>query len=190
MPQPLATAFILLGLIDSGSPATSVAVFGSQDGSVFLREGQVFLGYRIAKIRDGGALLEKRGSSYFIKPGQYLEDAPENIKITSGIEIQDNKILVTETLRDYLDKEGLIAALMQAASEMVEQGIKLFDIDRGSIYDLAGLENGDIIQEIDGVPLTSPFTALRLANSIRRSPEFKFKYSRAGVEHTMKVVVR
>lgn len=181
-------ALFLVGLIETGNPETAVAVFGAPDGTVCLRQGQFLGGYRVAAIRDGGALLTRVDRAFFLKPGQGIEDGA--VQITTGLERRGDQLVVSESLRDFVAKDGLLDILMQAAAVPVDGGYQLLEIDRGSVYDLAGLKDGDVVHEVDGIELTGPLVAIKALSQLKSADQFSFRFSRDGRDQTMRVVVR
>lgn len=60
------------------------------------------------------------------------------------------------------------------------RGFVLTRIREGSIYRKSGLQNGDIIEEINGILLTDTAQAIKLLNSLRNESEIELSVVRGG----------
>lgn len=107
-------------------------------------------------------------------------------RYSDAIEKTDNghSIILTEEARDHIAGDGLLTILYQAASTPMLTidgdiyGFRLTDIDQGSIFDLAGLKDGDIVTHIDGEALFSPERALDLLRYVKGQPSFTYQVKR------------
>ena len=89
-----------------------------------------------------------------------------------GFERENGAIRMSQKYKDKLLKQDLQEILMQASSAPVFVGNKITgfvidDIVEGSIYEKAGILNGDIITHIEGRPLTSVAIAIKLIKSLK-----------------------
>ncbi len=118
--------------------------------------------------------------------GGYKED---------GFERVGGDIRITEAYKDsYLSPSKLAETLMHAAAEPYMQngqmvGFKMDLIDADSIYAKAGLVNGDVITEINGVPLTDAAAAIRLLQSLRNAKSLSMSLLRGGVVSPLNIAV-
>jgi type II secretion system protein C len=62
------------------------------------------------------------------------------------------------------------------------QGYQVKAIDRGSLYEKMGLQNNDIIEEINGQPLDSMEKVMGLFQKLRNERAFTVKINRAGAD--------
>jgi general secretion pathway protein C len=90
----------------------------------------------------------------------------EERHIEEGFQRIGNKIEVDSRYRDRMLKEELPNILMQASSEAVMEngeikGFRLFQFEPNSIFQKLGIKEGDVIKEINGVPIMSrePFNS-------------------------------
>jgi membrane-associated protease RseP (regulator of RpoE activity) len=184
---------VLLGTIEAGPD--SVALFGMKsdllDLSVARRKGADIGGYRVKDVAHRGVVLAKDGKIWILRPGDLLDGIESGgpIKIKAGMEREGSTIRVSKILHDYVTRDGLLSILNQAASEKVEGGYRIFDIDPGSAFDLAGFKDGDIVSAIDGVELTNPFTAMKMLVRAKDASKFSFTVVRRGREETVDVEV-
>jgi type II secretory pathway component PulC len=110
---------------------------------------------------------------------------PEDMYKEDGFERQKDRIKMTAMYRDKLVKEDLARVLMQATVEPVMEngliaGFKITQIDAGSIYDKAGLLNGDIITQINDQELTSVAMSIKLLQSLKGAAHMEVGVRRNG----------
>ena len=101
-----------------------------------------------------------------------------------------------------VDKEEVEAALQDINRLMTQarvvpnftggkaDGFRIFSIVPGSLYDRAGLRNGDIIQRINGVDLDSPEKAMEIFQLLRDNDTFTIDLVRAGKRMTLTYEIR
>lgn len=173
---------ILLGVIASSRPFASVAAFTCPDKTLYRREGSWIEGWYVDSIEFRHVTLKLGTSTLRLMTGEASTTTPKiEIKSKDGFELVGNRILVTEALQRHIAGEGLLSILMQAASEPVEGGYRIFQIDPGSVFELIGMEDNDIITELDGEPLSNPLTTMLLLNRARSLKSFSFRFQRKGV---------
>ena len=69
-------------------------------------------------------------------------------------------------------------------------GFKLFSIKPGSIYSKIGLQNGDVIQKINGYDMNSPDRALEIYTKLRDATSLTIELQRRGANQTMNYGIR
>lgn len=187
---PAIAGEILLGTIATTRSENGIALFGTTGGTSYaLRQGQTLNGWTIAHVAPRAVLLRRDERELRLEAGDLLEPNAA-VPITTGIERRGNELLVTQVLRDFIAGEGLIAILMQAAATPVDGGYLLTDIDAGSAYELAGIQNGDVVTHIDGEELSNPIAALASLKRAAESSKFSFTFRRHGEQRTITVAVR
>jgi len=102
-----------------------------------------------------------------------------------GFERQKDKITMTGMYRDKLVKEDMAKVLMQATAEPYSEngqivGFKISQIDEGSIYSKAGLQNGDIVTGINGSELNSIANSIKLLQSLKGADHVEIVVRRDG----------
>jgi hypothetical protein len=68
-------------------------------------------------------------------------------------------------------------------------GFKLFSIRPGSVYSKIGIQNGDIVQGVNGYELTSPDKALELYQKLKDGKEFSVDIKRRGQPVTLEYAI-
>jgi S1-C subfamily serine protease len=66
------------------------------------------------------------------------------------------------------------------------EGLRILGVFPGSVPDLLGLRNGDVIAEIDGVPMRSPSDLLPLAGSVAKHDGVAVTLRRGGLRQTLR----
>jgi general secretion pathway protein C len=90
----------------------------------------------------------------------------------------DRKVIDT-TLGD-LNQIATQARIVPSFKNGVANGFKLFSIQPGSLYSSIGVENGDVIQRINGYEINSPEKALELYQKLRESSHITIELDRNG----------
>ena len=62
----------------------------------------------------------------------------------------------------------------------VANGFKLFSIQPGSLYASIGIENGDVVQRVNGYEMNSPEKALELYQKLKESGHVTIELERGG----------
>ncbi|WP_141731003.1 PDZ domain-containing protein [Oligoflexus tunisiensis] len=185
----------VLGVIASSQNQKGVALIKHKTSGrvAAFREGHdVVPGCRIEKIFRKTVTFSFNNKFYDLSVG---DENPTEVKSTpavnvadnlvhaDGIERQGNTLKVTRMLKDNLVGENLNKILMQAAAvPHVENGrltgFQLLEIDQGSIFDIAGLKNGDIITHINEQPINDAALAIRALSQLKAATSATFSYIR------------
>jgi len=96
--------------------------------------------------------------------------------------------------RDHIVGEGQLAAAQSADSEVVfakdtgeVAGIMIFRIDEQSIFDLVGLQDGDILTHVEDRPIDGLGTAMYMFSAVKSSPEFTYRVLRSEVSWSSQI---
>jgi type II secretion system protein C len=185
----------VLGVIASSQNQKGVALIKQKSSGrvAAFREGQdVAAGCRIEKIFRKTVTFSYNSKFYKLSVG---DETPTEVKVSTqssiaenlvhaeGIERQGNTLKVTRSLKDNLVGENLNKILMQAAAvPHVENGrltgFQLLEIDQGSIFDIAGLKNGDIITHINEQPINDAALAIKALGQMKAANTATFSYTR------------
>jgi type II secretion system protein C len=189
----------VLGVIASSQNQKGVALIKQKTtGKVnAFREGQeVVAGCRIQKIFRKTVTFAFNNKLYDLSVGDEVptevsgsalftagSSAAENLYQAEGIERTGNTLKVSRTLKENLVGENLNKILMQASAvPHVEQGrlvgFQLLEIDSGSIFDIAGLKNGDIITYINDQPINDAALAIKALSRLKSANTATFGYIR------------
>ena len=89
------------------------------------------------------------------------------------------KKFIDDTLSN-LNNIATQARIVPSFKNGVANGFKLFSIQPGSLYSAIGVENGDVIQRINGYEMNSPDKALEVYQKLRESPHITIEIERNG----------
>lgn len=122
------------------------------------------------------------------------EPPPPSFK-EDGFERKEKDITMTQAYRQKLLTTDFTKVLQdcKATPNMVDGELRGFIITRirkDSIYEKAGMQNDDIVEEVNGVPLTDTSQAIRLLQSLRNESEIEVRVKRSGTPITFTIGVR
>jgi len=102
-----------------------------------------------------------------------------------------------EVSRDDIEKATSNLGLMMTQARIVPnivageiKGYKIFAIKPGSIYDKIGIQNGDVIERINGMELTTPESALQFFQQLKNETRFVIDLERNGQKLTFTYNIR
>jgi general secretion pathway protein C len=152
------------------------------------------VGFKVA------AIVCNNGSKEYIDfdAGEGVAAAPPNIGVfapggdeggAAGVgdgvrKLADNryeiKRSVIESTLSNLNNIATQARIVPSFKNGVSNGFKLFSIQPGSLYSAIGVENGDVIQKINGYEINSPDKALEVYQKLRESRHISLEIERNG----------
>lgn len=201
--------FIVLGVIASNDNQNGVALLKhKKTGKVkAFREGETIDQKFIVKaVHRKSVAFSDRDKLYTLQVGDDVaQETPNNsqpqlatnISVTDlrgkvGIERSGSVLTVSNNLKESLVGENLNKILMQAAAVPYTVngrlvGFKLTEIDQGSIYDVAGFKDGDVITHIDEKPINNVAYALRALRDLKNATSARFSYLRHSEEHELTI---
>ncbi len=99
-------------------------------------------------------------------------------------QLADNRYEIERTALDAtlsdLNKIATQARIVPSFENGQANGFKLFSIQPGSLYSSIGVENGDVIQRVNGYELNSPEKALELYQKLKESGHVTIQLERGG----------
>jgi type II secretory pathway component PulC len=112
-----------------------------------------------------------------------------------SVTVDGDTVSVSQAAFDHIHGQGLLTILNQAAATPVVDndgdtvGFMLSDIDAGSVFLTVGLQDFDVVTEIDGMRLSDPRRAVEILRYARTLDAFDVKIQRLGVPRTIHVKV-
>ncbi len=158
-------------------------------------------GFRVvAVVCNGGTkeYLDSEGGLPEVAAGPNLGTAPvpmprptpgvpgakmEGVRQVGDNQYEIDRATLDATLND-LNKIATQARIVPSFENGVANGFKLFSIQPGSLYASIGIENGDVIQRVNGYEINSPEKALELYQKLRESQTVRIDGKRGGVNFT------
>jgi len=106
-----------------------------------------------------------------------------------------HKVTMSDSFKQKLLGPDFTRVLQDAKAmpHMVDgqvKGFKLTRIREGSIYHKAGLQNDDVVEEINGTPLRDAASAIRLLQGLRNASEIEVMVKRDGAVFPMTLTVQ
>jgi membrane-associated protease RseP (regulator of RpoE activity) len=119
----------------------------------------------------------------------------EDRYIEDGFQRIGNQITVDSRYRDRIVREELPKVLMEASSEPVMEngqivGFRLFQFEENSMFHKLGMKDGDVVTEINGVPLNNVTRTVQLLNGLRGENAVKVKVVRNGSPTSLDLSVK
>jgi general secretion pathway protein C len=103
----------------------------------------------------------------------------EGIRKVSDTQYEIERSVIDGTLNN-MSQIATQARIVPSFKNGVANGFKLFSIQPGSLYASIGMENGDVIQRINGFEINSPDKALEVYQKLRTSPHITIELERNG----------
>jgi len=103
----------------------------------------------------------------------------DGIRSTGVNQYQIDRRVIEATLGD-LNKMAVQARIVPSFKNGVANGFRLFSIQPGSLYSAIGVENGDVIQRLNGYELNSPEKALELYQKLKEAGHVTLEMERQG----------
>ncbi len=177
-------------LVRTSAGATKTFVVGeSVEGMQIKRVTRDFVFFKI------GERVEK------VRVGESTDDAMTDAApvvagfSSSGFEKKGNQVVMSTALREHLVQKELGKILMQAAAvphyEGGElRGFRFWEIDKGSVFDRVGLQDGDVVTVVNGQVLSDVGRTIQLLNTLKQASRADITVVRQGVEQSIEIVVQ
>jgi general secretion pathway protein C len=206
----------LIATVVSLTPEDSIAVFEDRNKkeTVSLRMGEklldeaeiVLIDWRRVTVKHSGRCEEfsleeddpaKATVASVTPPGETTptEGAPVDNELGKDIK----KVSDTEFEIPRKEIEGVLSNLNTVATQArivpsfhngKANGFKLFSIRPGSLYSKIGIQNGDIVQRINGYEINSPDKALEIYSKLKDAQSISVDLVRRGKQSTLSYQIR
>lgn len=123
-----------------------------------------------------------------------VEPPPNSFK-EEGFERDKNNIVMSQDFKKRMLTADFARVLQDAKAEphLVGgelSGFKLTRIRQGSIYEKFGLQNDDIVTEINGMELSDTGQAIKTLNSLKNETEIEIRIDRGGAFMNFTIEIR
>jgi hypothetical protein len=132
----------------------------------------------------------------FLAPGQAPPPPPGEptgcAVEPSAVTRRASTITVVAARMPGIDLECMMrsARFVPAFKDGVVQGMTLFGVRTGSLFDLLGAQNGDVLKRINGRTTDSPERLLETYEALRRTKKFEVLLERKGEPLRLDIVLR
>lgn len=128
-------------------------------------------------------LTNKLGGARVLARGKVKDEGDTYSE--EGFQRVGNKIDVDASYRDRMVNQELQNILMQATAEPVMQGgeisgFKVYQFDNQSIFYKLGMKEGDVVKEINGVPLNNVAKTIQFLNGLKGEAKVNVQIERDG----------
>jgi general secretion pathway protein C len=103
----------------------------------------------------------------------------EGVRQLADNRYEIDRAVLDSTLGD-LNKIATQARIVPSFENGAANGFKLFSIQPGSLYSSIGIENGDVVQRVNGYEINSPEKALELYQKLKESGHVTIQLKRGG----------
>lgn len=179
----LVAAFLLAGTITGANPVASIR---SGDRTFTVKVGGDVGGWIVRRIEQGRVTLERQSRTLILRD---KDSVSESGVLERGIEVNGNVVTLSPEVHRWIKNEGKMKLVMDATATRVDGGYKIWNFDPGSVYDLVGLQNADVVTAIDGVALGSPLEAVQQLLAVQNKNAFTVTLHRGGALTTIEVRV-
>jgi type II secretion system protein C len=168
--------------------------------------------YKVIEVTEEFFVVQPAGSKELISIARLSGTAPPKKVATvateapkptyggsfkrEGFEREGSKIKVSEGYKDHLLKNDLAKILMQACATPVMdgqggiRGFEFAEIEKDSVFVWAGLQDGDIVKNINGIELDNIGATIQLLNKLKGANDISLIVVRGGEEFTVEVKVQ
>lgn len=200
----------MLGAITGGKHGGVALIKNKETGQVkaFRTGSQVFEGGTLLSVNRTNLVIQSNTGAVVVlstKLGGSLSQSTAGKKPSGnvdgdryseeGLERVGNKTTLDATTKDRMIREDLPKFLMQASSEPVVEngqivGFRMFQFEPDSIYAKLGMKDGDIVREINGVPLNDVAKTVQFLNGLKNESQVNVNVMRDGQPVALEVAVR
>lgn len=142
---------------------------------------------------DRALLTNKLGGARILAKTKVVDEGDRYSE--DGFQRVGNKIDVDSAYRDRMVNQELQSILMQATAEPVMAngeiaGFKIYQFDNTSIFYKLGLKEGDVVKEINGVPLNNVAKTIQFLNGLKNESNVSVKIERNGQASDLQLNVK
>lgn len=182
--------FIVAGVIVSSIPSHSVVLMGNIKPTRAMHEGQVIDDLRVFAITRKWVDFKRKGELVRIMVGDGFPDLKPEIE--SHDTPQGRLTYMTQAYRDdQLSALTMARTFMQAGVKPIQIGDQTFYeirfIEEGSIFDVVGLKNDDLIMSVNGYDLGDTTSAIRTLIALKTSDSWLIEVLRGSDRITLHI---
>lgn len=179
------TAYDLKGTIAvSDTIGYAIVEEKNQSRQKLYRLGEMIGQAKLVRVTRNAAILEAGEKEYVMKIKGVVEGSITGPSARSGAGVAVSRQEVTESLADL--KSVMSQAVVRPyINGGAQQGFIISNIVPGSLYQKLGLQNGDIIMDVNNKKLTSADDILQLLNTMQAGGSVSVNLMRNGKNETI-----
>lgn len=188
-------------IVANDDPRYAFATIAGADGKMKMRwVGDEVDGHRVASVTWDRVYLEKGASRCFLAVGEGKSAAaptPEPAPSTDDLAAKIRKVSDTrfeidrDAVGEILAADPLQGARMRPVKEGdAIVGLHLSRVRPGTLFEALGLQNGDRLEAINGVPITDPEKALEAYRRLETSGALEVEIRRGARPVTIALAVK
>jgi general secretion pathway protein C len=127
---------------------------------------------------------ERRTTEPAAPPSEAPSSTPQRIRRTGA----DAFIVDRRELAEATDNVSGLMTQLRAVAEVADgrpAGFRLFQIKEDSVFRRLGLQDGDVVQRVNGTPVSDPKSLLAFLERLRTEPRVALDIVRAGGSRTL-----
>ena len=204
----------LLATLVSSNPEASMAMFSDKAkqevgdyrmGDKLLDQGEIMaIEWRRVLVKRNGRCESFSLQEESAVPSEAVASTPppgptggpegeqkfgEGVKQTGGDEYEIPRAEIDNVLSN-LNQIATQARIVPSFHNGKANGFKLFSIRPGSLYSKIGIQNGDIIQKINGFEINSPDKALEIYSKLKDAQQISVDLVRRGKSKSLSYNIR
>jgi general secretion pathway protein C len=169
----------LLGtFVESSGGSTAIIENTKEKSQEVFGEGQnIFETAKLVRVEPNRVIISRNGTEEILE----LDDGPASGGGASSGDVDETFQVSEDELNQALDNLPLLLTQARAVPYFKDGkaiGLRLFAIRTGSLYEKAGLKNGDILREINGQSLADISQAAKLFEKLRDERSLNLKLER------------
>lgn len=170
----------LLGTVVAGEASAAIVRLGAGGEKVFVIGSEIQAGVVLKQVDATSIVIDHNGRMEQISMVKAV--LPSQFVVSGKVAGPEKRLMSRAQLQQQM--QNLPVLLTQAKLSPVTangtSGFVISDIVPASLFQLAGLQNGDVIQKVNGQLLDNPAQAMQLYQSLQNSSSIDVELIRAG----------
>ncbi len=175
----------LLGTVMAGRRSSAVMKVGSGKEKVIFLGGDIQPGLVLKQVEAGAIVVSNHGrmERVLMARGKPLTSAVDNT-LAAPEQHQFTRTAIQAQMRNL---PKLLTGVLAVPHQMngVPDGFLLQDIVPGSLYAQAGLQNGDVVNKVNGQDVTTQEQGIALFKSLQNAQSIDLEITRTGARQRL-----
>ena len=190
-PPKKAEKYRLVGLVAGGKEAW--AIMTASDGDVLVRAGDRLVGgEHVIEIEANGVWIDREAERVLIRFEETASEMMARVMSNGSVESDNVDLPIAafsgRDMRRVLGRAGSIR-MVAANGGQGETFPEILWVREGQVYDLIGLQRGDMVLRVNGYSVSDPENLANAAQILRSADEFAVDILRKGQRRTITVKI-